>query len=186
MTTLSTEPHAPSLADLDFSPYVDEDGCLPKHYSKVVGIYAIFDQTKCLQFVGYSRDVTMSLKQHLVRCPELCGWIKVQTIERPKRAILEAIETAWIEENGNRPPGNDTDTERWTQPINIKRQMTPDEQALYTAATSDVGQTKILKKVALRVESDIKATLKDRGVKESFQFDPKLKAQGLLNIRPVK
>lgn len=175
----------PSLADLNYCPYL-EDGYIPNQYSKVVGIYAIFDEGKCLQFVGYSRDVTMSLKQHLVRCPELCHWIKIQTIDRPKRAILEAIQNEWIDENGDRPPGNGPDAEAWTQPINATLQMTSEEQALYDAATSEVEQAKILKTVARRVEAKIKSILDSRGVQEPLRFDPKLKSQGLLSIKPAK
>ena len=186
MTTHSLETQAPSLADLDFFPYLNENGCLPHQYSKVVGIYAIFDQDKCLQFVGYSRDVTMSLAQHLVRCPKLCRWFKVQTIDRPKRAILEAIQTAWIDENSDRPPGNGPDADCWTQPIDAKLQMTSDEQALYAAAANEVEQAKVLKNIARRVEADVKDVLATLGMKESLRFDPKLKEQGLLSIKPAK
>lgn len=186
MTTLSTELQSPSLTALDFRPYLNDDGCLPDQFSKVVGIYAIFDQDQGLQFVGYSRDVAMSLKQHLVRCPDLCHWFKVQTIDRPKRSVLEGIQSAWIAENGDRPPGNDADTERWTQPIDAKLQMTEEEQALYAAASNEVEQAKTLKTIARRVESEVKAILEQRGVKEPVRFDPKLKEQGLLNIKPAK
>ena len=186
MTTLSTTPQIPHLSDLDFLPYLDENGCLPSQFSKVVGIYAIFDQEKGLQFVGYSRDVTMSLKQHLVRCPELCHWFKLKTIDRPKRSVLEEIQAAWVTENGDRPPGNGADAEYWTQPIDAKLQMTSEEQALYAATTNEVEQAKVLKNIARRVEAEIKAILEGRGVKEALRFDPKLKEQGLLNIKPAK
>lgn len=186
MTTVSTEPQSPRLNTLDFYPYIDAAGYLPEQFSKVVGIYAIFDGEKCLQFVGYSRDIAMSLKQHLVRCPDACQWIKVKTIDRPKRTILEAIQNAWIEENGDRPLGNGVEAERWTQPIDAKLQMTADEKSLYAAATNELEQAKVLKNIARRVEANIKASLESRGVKEPLRFDPKLKDQGLLNIKPVK
>lgn len=186
MTTVSTEPQSPRLNSLEFYPYVNDDGYLPEQFSKVVGIYAIFDAEKCLQFVGYSRDVTMSLKQHLVRCPDSCQWIKVKTIERPKRTILESIQSAWIAENGDRPLGNGVEAERWTQPIDAKLQMTPEEEALYASATNEMEQAKVLKNIARRVEAGIKERLESRGIKESMRFDPKLKDQGLLNIKPVK
>ena len=186
MTTLSPELQSPSLSTLNFWPYLNDEGLLPDQFSKAVGIYAIFDQDKSLQFVGYSRDVTMSLKQHLVRCPESCHWFKVQTIDRPNRTVLETIQTTWIEENGDRPIGNGVNAEQWTQPIDAKAKMTDEEQALYAAATSEVEQAKTLKNIARRVESEIKAVLEQRGVKESLRFDPKLKEKGLLNIKPAK
>ncbi|PSO93872.1 MAG: Nuclease subunit of the excinuclease complex, partial [Cyanobacteria bacterium QS_9_48_30] len=74
-----------------------------------IGVYAIFDCDQNLQLVAYSRDVYFSLKQHLIRQPQKCYWIKLQTIERPKRSVLEEIREAWIAENGSPPPGNDTE-----------------------------------------------------------------------------
>ncbi len=74
-----------ALEELSFIPYIDDEGLLPSQLTKSVGVYAIFDADKTLQYVGYSRDVAMSLKQHLVRCPAQCYWVKVKTIEQPRR-----------------------------------------------------------------------------------------------------
>ncbi|MGB3757948.1 MAG: GIY-YIG nuclease family protein, partial [Rivularia sp. (in: cyanobacteria)] len=73
----------PELTSLEFIPYIDENGQLPEQFQGKIGVYAIFDRDKNLQFVGYSRDVFLSLRQHLVRQPEFCYWVKVETIERP-------------------------------------------------------------------------------------------------------
>ncbi|MEB3231228.1 MAG: GIY-YIG nuclease family protein [Leptolyngbyaceae bacterium] len=175
-----------SLATLDFIPYISEDGQLPAQLAKAVGVYAIFDADQTLQYVGYSRDVVMSLKQHLVRCPHLCHWLKVKTIDQPRRAILEGIQASWIAENGDRPPGNSTEADQWTDTIDTTTQMTPEEQATYAAATGEVEQTKVLKQVARRVEAEILAALEVRGVKDVIRFDPKLKEKGLLSIKPAK
>ncbi|MGF1566992.1 MAG: GIY-YIG nuclease family protein [Nodosilinea sp.] len=173
----------PVLAELDFIPYCNEAGLLPPELAKVVGVYAIYDGEKTLQFVGYSRDLAMSLKQHLVRCPALCHWVKVQTIERPNRTLLDSIQAAWLQENGV-PPGNGVEQERWTQPIDVKIQMTSAEQAAYAAAINEAEQIQCLKKVARRVEAERLAMLTVRGIQEPIRFDPKLKEQGLLNIKP--
>ena len=183
---MSTDVTSPALSDYDFIPYLDAAGLLPSQYSKSVGIYAIFDRDKTLQFVGYSRDVTMSLKQHLVRCPDFCHWVKVKTIERPSKTLLETIQSAWIDENGECPVGNGADAAQWTQPIDAKQQMTEDETALYATATNEVEQAKTMKTIARRVEAELKSILEARGVNEPLRFDPKLKEQGLLNIKPVK
>lgn len=185
-TTTSANVQTPALSDLEFIPYINEDGLLPAEFSKTVGIYAIFNQDHALQFVGYSRDITMSLKQHLVRCPDDCYWVKVKTIERPQRSVLEAIQAAWISENGDRPIGNGDESDRWSQAINAKVQMTDDEQAQYALATTELEQTKALKQISSRVETDINAVLSARGVKETIRFDPKLKGKGLLNVKPQK
>jgi hypothetical protein len=173
----------PSLASLELIPYIDENGELPGQFQGKVGVYAICDREYTLQFIGYSRDVYLSLKQHLVRQPSLCYWVKVQTIERPNRTILENIQNSWIAENGTTPSGNFPEETTWTEPINVKPLMTVEEQANYDAAIDELTQSKLLKNVARRVEAEIIASLNARGVKTEIRFNPKLKDSGLLDLK---
>lgn len=172
----------PSLASLEYIPYIDASGQLPEQFQGKVGVYGIFDQEKVLQYVGYSRDVYLSLQQHLVRQPQNCYWLKVQTIERPSRTILESIRDAWTAENGSIPPGNASDEAKWTQPIDAKVAMTTDEQISYTSS-DELMQSKLLKTVARRVEGQILAELESRGVQMQIRFNPKLKEKGLLDLK---
>lgn len=181
---MTTEANIPPLASLEYIPYIDENGQLPEHLQGKIGVYAIFDQQKVLQFVGYSRDVYLSLRQHLVRQPRHCYWVKAQTIERPNRTILENIEKTWILENGSSPVGNTEEKEKWTQPIDAKAVMTPEEKANYENPLNDeVAQTKIIKNVARRVEAEILAVLVARGLQAQIRFNPKLKEEGLLDLK---
>lgn len=170
----------PSLASLEYIPYIDSNGQLPE--LKGIGVYAIFAQDKSLQYVGYSRDVYISLLSHLVRQPQKCYWLKVQTIDRPSRTILENIRNAWINENGSIPDGNSTEESKWTQAIDAKITMTPDDKNKYTA-TDEITQIKLLKNVARRVEGEILALLESRGLKMQIRFNPKLKEKGLLDLK---
>ena len=179
---MTTETNTPTLASLAYIPYIDASGQLPEQFLGKVGVYAIFDRDKVLQFVGYSRDVGVSLKQHLVRQPQNCYWLKVKTIDRPSRTILEGIRDTWIAENGSVPAGNDTTVENWTQPIDAKVMMTDAEQASF-AASDELTQVKILKTVARRLESQILSELESRGVQMPIRFNPKLKEQGLLDLK---
>ncbi|MBF1999713.1 MAG: GIY-YIG nuclease family protein [Synechococcales cyanobacterium M58_A2018_015] len=172
----------PTLASLDYVPFLDPQGQLSPQFDGQVGVYAIFDANQVLQYVGYSRDVSLSLKQHLVRHPQSCYWLKVQTIERPSRTILEGIQAAWIAENGTTPPGNGPAAAQWNQPIDAKAHMTPEEQNAY-AESDDLGKIKTLKQVARRVEAEILAALATRGVTMPVRFDPKAKEEGLLNVK---
>lgn len=175
---------APSLKSLEFLAYVDDAGQLPEELQGKVGVYAIFDSDKILQFIGYSRDVFLSLRQHLVRQPQSCYWVKVKTVDRPSRTLLEDIKTAWIAENRSTPIGNDTDEQKWSQPISVREVMTSEEQANYANPYNDeVAQAKILKNVARRVEAEILKQLKQRGVKAELRFNPKLKEEGLLDLK---
>lgn len=171
----------PSLRSLAELPYLDANGQLPNHLDGKVGVYAIFDQHQALQFIGYSRDVLFSLKQHLVKHPDCCYGLKVQTIDRPSRTHLETIRKEWIAENGKTPPGNQ-DEAQWTQPIDVRPQMTSDEQIAYAAA-DDPGKTKTLKQVARRVEASVLAALDSRGATVQLRFDPKAKEEGLLSLK---
>ena len=57
---MTTEKNIPSLKNLEYIPYIDENGELPEQYQGKIGVYGIFDQEKLLQFVGYSRNVFLS------------------------------------------------------------------------------------------------------------------------------
>ncbi|MBN3893077.1 MAG: GIY-YIG nuclease family protein [Nostoc sp. JL31] len=182
---MASETNLSSLATLEYIPYIDDRGQLPEQFQGKIGVYAIFDQEKVLQFVGYSRDVYLSLKQHLVRQPQQCYWVKVQTIERPSRTILENTENAWIAENGSVPWGNGDQKEKWTYPIDVKVVMTPEEQASYqNPANDELAQIKVLKNVARRVEAEISTQLLEvRGLQMQIRFNPKLKEEGLLDLK---
>ena len=179
---MTTDTNISPLASLEYISYIDNNGQLPEQFQGKVGVYAIFDQEKVLQFVGYSRDVDLSLKQHLVRQPQKCYWLKVQTIERPSRTILESIRDAWTEENGFIPTGNESEEAQWTQPIDAKVAMTTDEQSSYKSS-DELTQSKLLKTVARRVESQVLTQLESRGVQMQIRFNPKLKEKGLLDLK---
>lgn len=169
----------PSLSELEFLPYVDQAGQLLEQFQGKIGIYAIFDQEKTLKFVGFSRDVFLSLRQHLVRCPLDCYWVKVSLIDRPNRTILETTRAAWIEENGSPL----SDESQWTQPIQVKEFMTDQERSTFESAIDELSQMKALKNVARRVESEIMTQLKARNVQAEIRFNPKLKEEGLLDLK---
>lgn len=178
--TIST--HSPSLASLPLWSYLDENGLIIPSFQGKIGVYAIFDRNQTLQFVGFSRDVYLSLKQHLVRQPQQCYGFKVQLIERPSRTVLEEIRQQWIAENGSIPPGNGDLETLWTQPIDAKLTMTAQEKVDWQN-TDGLGQVKLLKSVARRLEAEIQTQLQVRGVKEDLRFNPKLKEEGLLDLK---
>lgn len=181
---MTTETNIPAIASLEYIPFIDNNGQLPEQLQGKIGVYAIFNREKVLQFVGYSRDVYLSLKQHLVRQPQYCYWVKAQTIERPSRTILENIEHAWIAENGSVPTGNAESKDRWTQPIDVKLVMTDEEHTNYHNPKNDeMAQIKIMKNVARRVEAEIIAILEIRGLQTQIRFNPKLKENGLLDLK---
>ncbi len=179
---MTTPTEIPLLNSLDYIAYLDEHGKIPESLQGQIGVYAIFNQDKILQYIGYSRDIYLSLKQHFIRQNQGCYWFKLQTIARPSRTILEGIQQAWITENCSIPPGNGEYERLWNHPIQVKPLMTPEEQNQYKK-NDDIGQEKLLKQVARRVEEQILSELKDRGLQEEIRFNPKLKTSGLLDLK---
>lgn len=180
---MTTELQPPSLASLPFVPYLTDEGDVNHIWAGQIGVYAIFDADQALQYVGYSRDISLSLKQHVVRRSPVCKWVKVQTITKPSRTVLDSMRDAWIAENGTVPPGNADDEPLWTQPIDAKLQMTEAEKAAYEAQ-DEAGKIKVLKNVARRVEAQVMEQLQQQGITAAIRFDPKLKESGLLNLKP--
>ena len=177
-----TETQLPSLNALDYLPYLDENGVITEDLQKKIGVYAIFNENKKLKFIGYSRDIYASLKQHLVRQTQQCHWLKVEIITRPSRTILEEIKTNWTEENGDLSIDNQENQNLWTQAIDAKVCMTEEDKETYKNS-DELGRIKLLKTVSRRVQADIEETLKQRGNKMKIRFNPKLKEQGLLDLK---
>lgn len=181
---MSAQTETPTLANLELHPYLSEDGAIADEpWQGKVGIYAIFNAENNLQFVGYSRNVATSLRQHLVRQPNACHGFKVQTIDRPSRTLLEQMRQAWIAENGSVPPGNSSEAEVWTQPIDVKPLMTDAERQSLADAADELAKTKCIKQAARRVQAEVLERLAARGVTESLRFNPKLKEDGLLELK---
>lgn len=181
---MAIQTQIPSLASLEYFPFLDSAGTISPDLEKAIGVYAIFDRDRVLQFVGYSRNIAFSLKQHLIRQPDYCYWLKVTTIARPSRTILEQMRQAWIEENGSLPTGNtETGIKSWIEPIDIKFSLTDAQKAEYNKQ-DELGQRKLLKNLARELEEKIKSKLVDRGVNFPLRFNPKIKDQGLLDLKP--
>ncbi len=171
-----------SLTKLTFYPYINEDGFIDENLEGKIGVYAIFNEHKILEYVGYSRNLLLSLKQHLIRQPEKCYWFKNYFIERPSRSVLEEIKQNWLEENGTIPLGNGDEETKWIQPIDAKLLMTETDKKDYEF-NDELGKIKLLKKVARRLEEKIKADLKNRNIQFDIRFNPKLKEEGLLDLK---
>ncbi len=172
----------PALRELSFMPYLDETGSICPELEGKVGIYAIFDQEKTLQYIGYSRNLYMSLKQHLVRQIDQCFWLKVYRLDRANRSILEEIKQNWLEENQTIPLGNGDKENLWIQAIDAKLTMSEEEKE-ECQQQEEMGKIKFLKKIARRLEESIKEKLQQRGVTMEIRFNPKLKEEGLLDLR---
>ena len=169
------------LSQLNFHPYFDDEGQIDLGLEGKIAVYAIFDRSQQIQYIGYSRNLSKSLLQHLVRQVDCCYWYKYYLIDRPSRSILEQIKNDWLEENSDFTL-DEQQLKAWTEAIDISQQMNEIQQQEYQQA-DELGKGKILKQIARHHEAEIKQQLHDRGVTINIRFNPKLKEQGLLDLK---
>lgn len=88
------------------------------HRVKVAGVYAVLDADRQVQYIGYSRDVQLSLEGHIAQQGvEACAFMQVQTFKFPKRQAMEALRDEWIAALGQVPSGNQAGTGAWASTI---------------------------------------------------------------------
>jgi len=74
---------------------------------KVAGVYAVLNAERLTQYISYSRNVKISLNDHVAQNGEQnCAYVRVQTFTFPKRQEMESLRDAWIAELDSIPPGN--------------------------------------------------------------------------------
>ncbi|MEH2175361.1 GIY-YIG nuclease family protein [Nostoc sp.] len=86
--------------------------------AKIAGVYAVLDAERHTQYIGYSRNVLLSLNSHLRQNGEQkCAFVRVQAFKFPKRQEMEDLRDAWIAELESTPPGNATESEMWASTV---------------------------------------------------------------------
>jgi hypothetical protein len=89
------------------TPVALEAWCDEVRNAKVAGVYAVLDGDRQTQYIGYSRNVALSLRSHLTQMgAEVCAWVRVQTFKFPKRDEMEKLRDEWIAALPSLPPGN--------------------------------------------------------------------------------
>jgi uncharacterized protein (DUF4415 family) len=96
--------------------------------------------------------------------------------------VLEEIRAGWIAENGMVPAGNAQDQSAWEKPIDAKVLMNDTEKAALARADG-LEAIKLMKQVARRVEATVLEKLQARGAQMEMRFNPKLKEEGLLDLK---
>ncbi|GLJ07063.1 hypothetical protein SUGI_0056910 [Cryptomeria japonica] len=115
---------------LTFQDYVNSRDNL-----KFGGVYAIYDAQGEIQYVGYSRNVILSLKSHMERVGEsMCCSVKVKMFTDSSiisRGKLEEEKQKWINQYGV-PPGNSIHQELWENGKGaFTRAMSEEEREIY-------------------------------------------------------
>lgn len=86
--------------------------------AKIAGVYAVLNGDRQTQYIGYSRNVVLSLRGHLTQFGSaICALVRVHPFKFPKRDQMEALRDTWIAELGTLPPGNRDDSGLWANTV---------------------------------------------------------------------
>ena len=113
-----------------------------------MGVFAIYDQSRALQYVSYSRNITLSVKSILEKVgDERCAFVRNMVFANAAMQTRQAMEKQkqnWIDENGTVPPGNGIEKESWEIGF-TQSAMSESEKVLYDDQKSKMvaamGQT---------------------------------------------
>jgi hypothetical protein len=102
--------------------------------AKIAGVYAVLDSERCTQYIGYSRNVLLSLNGHVTQNGEQnCAFVRVQPFKFPKRQEMEDLRDAWIAELDTVPSGNAGEGGMWASTVGevAKAVMSDTERQAY-------------------------------------------------------
>jgi hypothetical protein len=86
--------------------------------AKIAGVYAVLDPAQQVQYIGYSRNVLLSLNGHATQNGfAKCAFVRVQAVKFPKRETMESLRDEWIAQLGSIPPGNAEDSGMWAATV---------------------------------------------------------------------
>mmetsp|Transcript_11571 Transcript_11571/g.24379 ORF Transcript_11571/g.24379 Transcript_11571/m.24379 type:complete len:403 (-) Transcript_11571:64-1272(-) len=176
----------PTLASLEKRAFIGADELLqvPETEPGVrASVYAIFSPDGELQHIGISRSSKTSLRAHFARRPQLCGEFAIFDVRKPDRSLLEAARSAWLQENGASPAGNDGGAEQalWEAPIDVRAGLAQEEREALMSLMPEEATAK-LRDFVLRAEAAQVEAFEALGCHEQLLFDAKLKAKGFLDL----
>lgn len=102
--------------------------------AKVAGVYAVLDDQQQTQYIGYSRNVLISLKGHVSQLgSQTCAFVRVQSFKFPKREEVEKLKNLWLSELDDLPPGNSDQSSMWAGTVReaSTATMSAEERQIY-------------------------------------------------------
>ena len=156
--------HKP-LEELDLLPVVDVHGSIHPEIPNgtEATVFAIYEQGKSLQYIGFSKDLRNSLRTVFVRRPDKAYFYRALHLPHLDQEEMIEIRKRWFDESGGPPPGNKVPLERnaWQSP----------PQAL---ALNDRGKQAAAEELA----KQLLVKLRSRGCQEEFLTDTDALARG--------
>ncbi|MEH2065239.1 MAG: GIY-YIG nuclease family protein [Nostoc sp.] len=132
-----------------------EAWCAAAENAKIAGVYAVLDVERLTQYIGYSRNVLLSLNSHVTQNGEQkCTFVRVQAFKFPKRQEMEDLRDAWIAELQSTPPGNATDCEMWASTVGEATKAVMSEAQLQAYEEKKLKLRKAMADTTLSKESE--------------------------------
>lgn len=91
-----------TLQSLDATPLIQLDSPTPEESQllDLPGVYAVYDASDALQFVGISRRVGISLSSHAESLPGVVRAVRVLSLPDASRDELTEAWKAWLQQSG--------------------------------------------------------------------------------------
>ncbi|MGB3311212.1 MAG: GIY-YIG nuclease family protein [Nodosilinea sp.] len=125
---------APVVDATSNTPVPIADWCEQTQDTKVAGVYAVLDRDRQPQFIGISRNVSLSLRSHLDQKGDaVCALVTVQPFQFPRREDMAALRDEWIAALPSPPPGNVDGTWAGTIREAATQTMSAAEREVYEA-----------------------------------------------------
>jgi len=123
--------------------------------AKIAGVYAVLDAEGQTQYIGYSRNVLLSLNGHVSQYgEEKCAFVRVQTFKFPKRQEMEDLRDAWIGELECTPPGNAAEGGMWASTVGEAAKAVMSEAELHAYEEKKLKLRKAMADSTLSKEID--------------------------------
>eukprot|EP01023_Acetabularia_acetabulum_P014162 TRINITY_DN16957_c0_g3_i1.p1 TRINITY_DN16957_c0_g3~~TRINITY_DN16957_c0_g3_i1.p1 ORF type:complete len:313 (+),score=43.49 TRINITY_DN16957_c0_g3_i1:58-996(+) len=124
------------LSDTEMIPVFDENKSM-HNFPSSPGIYAVYDPEGTLQYIGLTRKINLSMRNHIDELPHLVSSVKYYIIPGGAREKLMEAWKAWLQEaittSGVVPPGNQAGQVKWQQrrpkPVKPDIRLTPGKGA---------------------------------------------------------
>ena len=79
----------------------------PMTKQKLAGVYAVSDTTNTIQYIGYSRNIALSLRNHLTTFgSNIVKQVKIKSFSFPKKEELMQLQSTWLSSLEYVPTGN--------------------------------------------------------------------------------
>lgn len=168
-----TSAAGPQLADLSEENVISDSGFVMPEVPEGAGasVFVIYDNTSKPQYLGFSKDLRNTLRTLLCRRPELCYYYRCHHLMEVDQKALVALRNAWADELGGLPQGNKDPRQKkmWEAPVD-----------------SGAMSARAYRTSALQKAKQVVQQLKDRGLKETVEWQESLIDEGKVDPVPSK